>query len=173
MNERPLLRRILFGQNLKTTFIRASLLTLFLFLLFRWILIPVRSQTEAMSPNIKKGGLVFVSPLPYFLSPPQRGDIVAIRLAGSRVVYLSRIVAMPGEVVELRESQLYVGNERIPGPPLQLAHGVIQSGYKSSPVESDEVFVVGDWRNGSIEELHSLGSFGRVKVNQILGKVIF
>lgn len=168
-----LFRSALIGKHPKRTALRALLLILISFSIFQWALVPVRNQTEAMAPRFQKGHLVWVSPLVYLWQEPTIGDPIAIRLAGQNVVHLSRVIAMPGQIVELKESQIYVDGKALPGGLLQLPEQVVQTGYKSKVVEADEVFVMGDVRDRSIEELHAQGSFGRVKTARILGKILF
>ena len=53
-----------------------------------------------MLPTYRDHGVNFVNRLAYVFHEPRRGDVVAIRtLAGEHVMYMKRIVGLPGETV--------------------------------------------------------------------------
>src|SRR5689334_21380194 len=98
------LRIAVIGRNPKRTAIRALVLALFCFVLFKFfvfrvIVLPVRIEGYSMFPTYHDRGVNFVYRLAYRHSPPQRGDVVGIRMAGPSVMLMKRIVGMPGETV--------------------------------------------------------------------------
>src|SRR5215510_7377452 len=78
------------------------------FVTLRWILIPVRAQGISMLPTFESGRIHFVNRIAYAFAPPARGDIVAIRLAGPHVLYIKRVVALPGERIRIVEGQVRI-----------------------------------------------------------------
>jgi signal peptidase I len=68
---------------------------------FGFILLPVRSHGISMLPTYADGALNFANRAAYWWAEPTRGDVVAIRMAGPNVVYVKRIVGMPGERIEI------------------------------------------------------------------------
>ena len=74
---------------------RAAALIVSAYVLFGYALIPVRGERPSMQPTLRDGQLVLVNRLAYWRSEPTRGDIVALSLAGRRVLYIKRIVGMP------------------------------------------------------------------------------
>jgi signal peptidase I len=91
----------------------------------------VAIPSGSMVPTLRAGDHVFVSKLAYGLripfthlvllkgSPPRRGDVVVFENpvdAGDD--YVKRVVGVPGDVVELREQQLFVNGVPQPRTPL-------------------------------------------------------
>jgi len=106
----------------------ASLVLLLLAVLFRsFAFQPFNIPSGSMMPTLQIGDYLFVSKYPYGyshyslpLSPelfsgrilpaePQRGDVVVYRLPRDPSVdYISRIVGLPGERIQMRGGQLYI-----------------------------------------------------------------
>lgn len=133
---------------------------------FGWILLPVRTEGVSMMPTYRSGSLNLVNRLAFAMRSPERGDIVAIRLAGPHAVYIKRIIGLPGERIAIID-----GNVRVNGEPLDEPYVRNRSAWTLPEVQlgSDEYFLVGDNR-GMREEEHD---FGRANRSRILGKVLF
>jgi signal peptidase I len=133
---------------------------------FGWILLPVRTEGVSMMPTYRSGSLNLVNRLAFAMRPPERGDIVAIRLAGPHAVYIKRIIGLPGERIAIID-----GTVRVNGQPLDEPYVRNRSAWTLPEVQlgSDEYFLVGDNR-GMREEEHD---FGRANRSRILGKVLF
>jgi signal peptidase I len=61
---------------------------------------------ESMQPTLKPGQLLLVDKYAYQNAQPCRGDIVLARYAGELII--KRIVALPGEEVEVQKGTLYI-----------------------------------------------------------------
>jgi signal peptidase I len=136
------------------------------FALFKWVLLPVRAEGISMQPTYESGSLRLVNRLAFSGRPPSRGDIVAIRLAGTRVVYVKRIVGLPGERLDIVDGQV-----RINGTPLDEPYVVNRRSWDFGEVAigPSEYFVVGDNRGMNMRD-HSMG---RVEANRLVGRVVF
>ena len=88
---------------------------------FGVVLLPVRLSGISMEPTYHDGALNFANRLAFAWRQPARGDVVAIRMAGPSVVYVKRIVGLPGERVEIT-----MGTVIIDGEPLARADGRLQ-----------------------------------------------
>lgn len=130
----------------------------------RWVLIPVRTEGISMLPTYQSGRLVFVNRLTFAARPPRRGDVVAIRLAGPHVVYIKRIVALPGERLRISGGQVYIG-----GAPLAEPYVRNRSAWDvpELTVVAGEYYVIGDNRGMRAAD----HDFGRVSAARILGLV--
>jgi signal peptidase I len=136
------------------------------FALFRWVLLPVRAEGVSMQPTYEPRSFRLVNRLAFAVRPPARGDIVAIRLAGTRVVYLKRVVGLPGERLSIVEGQV-----RIDGEPLNEPYVRHRQPWNRDEVTigPGEYFVIGDNRGMNLRD-HSMG---RVAASRIVGRVVF
>jgi signal peptidase I len=161
-----LTRRIVFGRNPRRTAVRVLVLASISFITFRWVLIPMRAEGISMLPTYQSGSLNLVNRLAYLNQKPSRGDIVAIRLAGPHVLYVKRIIALPGERLSMSEGQVYVN-----GAPLIEPYVRDRKPWDVPEVTltSREYFVIGDNRGMRASD----HDFGRVDFSRIVGRIVF
>jgi signal peptidase I len=161
-----LLRRILIGSNSRRTAVRLVVLAAVAIVTFTWVLIPIRAEGISMLPTYRSGSMNLVSRLTYTYRSPRRGDVVAIRLAGPSVLYVKRVVGLPGERIDIVD-----GMVRVNGVPLAEPYVRNRKPWNVSEVTlgSREYFVMGDNRGMSAGE----HDFGRVPASRIMGKVLF
>jgi signal peptidase I len=107
-------------------------------------------------------GLAEVKIMPF--GQPKRGDIVVFRYPRdpSRD-FIKRVVALPGETVEIKAGQVYVNNQRLEEPYI-----MDNPTYSKEPavVLPDQYFVLGDNRNNSSDS----HVWGPVPVDNVIGK---
>jgi signal peptidase I len=158
-------RRIVIGRNPRFTLLRVAIWVIGLFLISRYVLLPVRVDGVSMLPTYRERGVNLVSRLAYLFHPPRRGDVVGIKLAGAHVMLMKRIIALPGETLEFREGRAVINGEVLPEPYLKLP-----CNWETPPlkIEPGEYYVVGDNRSMDFH-LHTQGRAWR---NQIIGKVL-
>lgn len=157
----PVLRMI-FGRRPKRTLIRVVLLAVLCIVVCRYMALPVRISGISMEPTLKNGSFRFVNLIAYKTRSPQPGDVVAIRMAGLKVMYLKRIVGMPGEKVAFQNGRLQINGRDVHESYIR------DKGFWSMPpvqLSSSEFFVVGDNRTTE-QEGHVMGVVG---ANQIVG----
>jgi signal peptidase I len=157
---------ILFGSNPRRTARRAAALVVTAAIGFGFVLRPVRLIGISMEPTYRDGQFNFANRLAFAWREPARGDVVAIRMAGPSVLYVKRIVGLPGEIVRIDN-----GVVTINGDPLTEPAVTRNAAWNLSPVTlgADEYFVVGDNRGMSIDS-HDLGRAAR---DRIIGKLVF
>ena len=131
-------------------------------IVFGWILLPVRADGDSMLPTYASGRFSLVNRIAYVGSPPGRGDVVAIRLAGPHVVYIKRIVGLPGERLSVHEGQIIINGTPLVEPYVRHRHDWSLDEMTLGPAE---YFVAGDNRATS--------DFGRVDGERIVGRLIF
>jgi hypothetical protein len=78
------LRVLAIGRNPKFTFARIIVLVVACFIVFKFILLPIRVTGISMLPTYKNHSVNFVNQLAYSRHEPRRGDVVSIRLAGKK-----------------------------------------------------------------------------------------
>lgn len=182
-------RIALIGRRPKFTLMRIVVLVVVTFLVFGFILLPVRITGPSMLPTYRNGRLNLVNRLAYFRHDPRRGDVVAIRISGAEysypelrrdlrhlqldfgrlfrpsMMYMKRVVALPGETVAFSSGQLLVDGKPIDEPYLKYPCDWNRPPRKLGPTE---YFVVGDNRAMRWED-HEFGAVARAR---IVGKVM-
>ena len=128
----------------------AGVITRFLFQL-------VRVKGSSMEHTLKNGDLLFsLRPGKY-----RRGEVVICRYPRRvtrtleinaafsltwHTLFVKRLVALPGDVVEIREGQLYVNDAPVPNPP-RIAS--LPRDFAPRRLRAREYFVIGDNRASS------------------------
>ena len=145
---------------------RVLVLAAVAFITFTWIFIPIRTDGISMEPTYRSNSLNLLNRLSYRLAEPARGDVVAIRLAGPHVVYVKRIVGLPGERLAFVGGVIHIN-----GVPLSEPYVKNQRPWDRPEVTlgAREYFAVGDNR-GMEQGAHK---FGIVDRERILGKVLY
>jgi signal peptidase I len=101
----------------------------------------------AMEPTLKFGTAVLVDLRAYKNRMPERGDIIAYEaVKDERNLYVSRIAALPGDTVEIRDWTLFVNGHAVEVPYASLPKG--QKSYSrkmpAMTVPTGTVFALGD-----------------------------
>jgi signal peptidase I len=156
---------ILFGSNPRATLTRIAVIVTAAIILFL-VLQPVRLQGISMLPTYREGTINYANRLAYVFRRPARFEVVAIRMAGPSVLYVKRIVGLPGERVEI-----VMGTVTINGAPLVEPTVLYRLPWNMDGItlDGDEYFVVGDNRSMRMED----HDFGRASRNRIVGKLLF
>jgi signal peptidase I len=158
-------RIVLIGRNPKVTLVRVAVLIVTSFVVFKFILLPIRVEGISMLPTYKDRSWNLVNRFTYLRHEPQRGDVVSIRLAGPHVMYMKRIIGLPGETVAFANGRVLINGE------------VLDEPYEKSPCDwncppvklgPDEYFVVGDNRTMPWQ-FHRFGATSRYR---IVGKLL-
>src|SRR5712672_3128060 len=102
------LQTVLIGRNPRRTLLRSCLLVIFCLLISQFVLLPIRVEGASMLPTYKESGVNFINRLAYAWSDPKRGDVVAIRLAGPHIMFLKRIIGLPGETVGFHDGRAVI-----------------------------------------------------------------
>ena len=121
-------------------------------------------QGPSMQPNLYYDQRVMVEKITYrFFHGPRRGDVVIVDVPGEDEPLIKRVVALSGEMVEVRGGQVWINGE------LLEEHWTTQQGgpnYSSTLVPPLHVFVLGDNRGSSRDSR----SFGSVSVDRLVGR---
>lgn len=130
----------------------------------------VNVAANNMSPTLRAGQHVLISRLPYRLTSPQRGDIVAVR---SRLdpsqVQLYRIIGVPGDVLNIRGAQVTINALPLREPYLAELQGIVSmeaTTVGQYRIGQDNYFVLNDDRF----DLNDSRSFGTVSRDEIIGR---
>ena len=154
------------GKSWRSTLIRAGALAVTAFVVFKFLLLPVRISGISMEPTYKNRSINFISTLSYRFQTPQRGDVVAIRMAGRRVMLFKRIIGLPDERLKFEKGKLIVNDEIINEPYLKTEYNW---DLEEVLIGEDEFFVAGDNRGMAIDA----HTHGRVSKERIIGGPLF
>lgn len=163
-NPSPLWMKVVFGRNPKRTLLRLTCMVGITFVLFRFVLIPIRVSGFSMTPTYRDGRINLVNHLAYRWKRPQRGDVIAFRYVPENVVLLKRIVGLPGERVHVFRGKVAVNGQILQEPYANIKSATPVS-RESVTLDQDEYFVIGDNRNNTFS--------ATVRDRDILGKVLF
>ena len=129
---------------------------------------------DSMEPTISNGQSVVVNRVSMLVLGPKVGDVVVFLPNGNvnSHYYVKRVVAVPGETVQITDGILYVNGETRDGKK-DIYDKIEDAGIAANPVKlgSGEYFVLGDNRNSS-EDSRS-ANIGVVKQSMMVGRVWF
>ena len=153
------------GRSPRRTAIRIVLYVALAWGVFGYILRPMRVAGISMEPAYKLNQVNFINRWSYRSKEPQRGDVVAVRMAGESILFLKRIIGLPGERIRFHRGQVYVNDE-----PLQEEYVKHRAPWNEPEMElgPDEYFLVGDNRGMAARD----HDHGAVRRSKIVGKVL-
>jgi len=119
---------------------------------------------SSMKPNFEPGQRLLVSKITYRFGEPQRGEVIVFRPPNNRNAdYIKRIIALPGDTVEVKNETVYVNGIALYEPYLNKPPHYNLNEVK---VSDNNYFVLGDNRNNSNDSHNGW----TVKGEDIVGK---
>lgn len=130
--------------------------------------------TSSMEPTLSKGETVKVDREAYSEDTPHRWDVIVFPNPETKKMWISRVVGLPGEMIDIREGSVYIGDElqalpdnmhsilylpEVPGIPAKLK--------LSYTIGSDKYFFLGDNTVTGWDSRYS----GTVALSSIIGRV--
>ena len=117
-----------------------------------WVAEPIYVASPSMEPTLRTGTTLVLDKLTLRLRPPRRGDVVSFRSPVEDRDLMKRVIAVPGETVELREKVVFINGKQI--EESYTAHsraGERLEGDNIGPliVPENSLFVLGDNRDES------------------------
>lgn len=102
---------------------------------------------SSMLPNIQPGEYVMVSKAAYFIHPPERGEVIVFHSPHSpNSDLIKRIIALPGDTVEVNDGTVFVNDTPLVEPYISEPP---KYAYPHQKILADYYFVLGDNRNNS------------------------
>jgi signal peptidase I len=163
-------------------FVLALIIRTFLFQAF---FIP----SPSMEPTLQEGDRVLVNKIPYYFHDPRRGDIVVFENPHPTATtdrgavsgffhwlfqglgfqqpenedFIKRVIGLPGDVVEGKNSFVYVNGKKIQEPYLTQK----TQAFPATTVPEGKLFVMGDNRGNSLDSRFTLGF---VPIDKVIGE---
>jgi signal peptidase I len=135
-------------------------------LLITYVVQAFKVQGTSMSPELKDGERIMVNKFLYYFGDIARGDVVVFWYPEDpQLSFIKRVVALPGESVEIRSGKVFVNDMPIDEPYVSDANADLRS-FPRLEVRPGHFFVLGDNRKGSNDSR----SWGLVPERYIYGK---
>jgi len=130
---------------------------------------PVKVEGTSMQPRLVDQERIFVNRFIYRFADIHRGDIVVFWYPrDTSKSFIKRVLAVPGDEVEIRYGSVFVNGEKVSEPYLKPEFRDHDS-YRKVVVPDGRYFVLGDHRNSSNDSRN----WGFVPRDLIYGKAIF
>lgn len=129
--------------------------------LFQFFVIP----SGSMEPTLTEGDMIAANKIIYRFSEPKRGDIIVFKypLNPDRD-FVKRLIGLPGEKVQIKNSTLYINDKTVVQP--FLPRDLVYPDYGPVTVQKDKYFMMGDNRNNSLDSR----VWGEMPKENIIGK---
>ena len=144
----------------------------FAWLAILWLVLTASVQLsyvegESMARTLEPGDHLVLDRMSARLAELERGDIIVFNsLTSSQMRYVKRVVALPGECVEIKDGHLYVDDELVFE---ELVDAADRSSFSRFRVPPNHAFVLGDNRLCSEDSR----TWGAIPIAQIEGVARF
>jgi len=130
---------------------------------------PVKVEGTSMAPLLSDQERIFINKFVYRFEAIHRGDVVVFWYPLDRSKsFIKRVIALPGEVVEIRHGVLYLNGRMVPEPYVPPRFTDVAD-YGPVKVPQGSYFVMGDHRISSNDSR----VFGPVASQFIYGRAVF
>lgn len=128
-----------------------------------WVLQVVTVDGISMEGTLLAQERVIVLMFDYWFDEPHRGDIVLCSYPGYEEMFIKRVLALPGEMVLIRDGVVYVNGRPLPEPYID---SPAEEDYGPTMVAEGCYFVLGDNRPHSGDSrLAAVGALPRENIN--------
>lgn len=127
---------------------------------------------RSMQPTFEDSERLIVSRLHYFVTLPDRGDIIVFNSVDPNdpdVMLIKRVVGLPGETVTFINQNVYINGVLLDEPYIKEACSEFRCPDNEIILGAEEYFVMGDNRNNSQDSRR----LGAIPINHIVGRVVF
>lgn len=128
---------------------------------------PVRVEGDSMVPTLLNNEHMFVEKVGYWVEKPARGDIIICYYPGYTESCVKRVIALPGETVSVQNGQVQIDGRVL--NESNYWNGEIYGDMEPLRVADQQVFVMGDNRNGSKDSRNP--AVGCIPYEKIVGQV--
>ncbi|SFK74742.1 signal peptidase I Serine peptidase. MEROPS family S26A [Lachnospiraceae bacterium KH1T2] len=134
-----------------------------------FIIVNAKIPSASMEQTIMTGDRVIGFRGAYLFSDPQRGDIVIFKYPDDEsILYIKRIIGMPGDEVEIKDNVVYINGERYNEDYIS---GGTSGDFGPYKVPEGHYFMLGDNRNNSADSRYWNNTY--LAKEKIVGKAVF
>ncbi|MDX1994500.1 MAG: signal peptidase I [bacterium] len=128
-------------------------------------------QGPSMEPTFQTDQFLIVSRINYLIGTPQRGDIIVFHFPGNTEEdYIKRVIGLPGDTVEIRDTKVYINGQELYEPYINEPCRPSSCPDRVWELGDDQYFVMGDNRNRSQDSRSDV--VGPVARHYIVGEVM-
>ncbi|MCL1803467.1 MAG: signal peptidase I [Eubacteriaceae bacterium] len=128
----------------------------------------VRVEQISMLPTLEPNDKLGVNKAVYIIGKPCRGDISIIKINRSRF-YVKRVVGMPGDILEIKQSIVYINGIAL--EEAYLEESLHYNDFSKVQVPLGHYFVMGDNRPNSFDS--RMPEIGFIAERDFIGKAFF
>lgn len=141
---------------------------------YLFLVAPNQVKGASMEPSFHSGDYILTSKMSYRLRNFQRGDIIVFKApTNPDIEYIKRIIGLPGDVVVIKEGEVFVNNHQLNEPYIAEKTNIWETGFAQEgvpmTVPADDLFVMGDNRTHSSDSRE----FGFITEDSVIGQVFF
>jgi signal peptidase I len=97
---------------------------------------PYRIPSESMASTLRPGDRVLVNRVVYHLRDPHRGDVLVFQFPKDRsVVFIKRVVGVPGDVLQVKDGRLYINGKPRSEPYVHHTGGSLDPTLAMAPTD--------------------------------------
>lgn len=142
-----------------------------LVMVYLFIMSPQEINGASMEPNFYNGEYILTNKVSYKIGLPTRGDVVIFKSPRNKDIdYIKRVIGLPGDEVELRDSTFFVNGLEVEEPYIPEGTYTYGGSYlqedSSIVVPEGMYFVVGDNRQHSSDSRE----FGPIPLEDFIGQ---
>lgn len=135
---------------------------------------PHKVSGSSMVPNFHDGDYIITNKLAMRFSPPERGEVVILQNPKNPdQVFIKRIIALPGEQINISGGQVYINNNPLSEPYLPSGTSTQAGAFlvenEAIVIPDGQYFLMGDNRNGSSDSRE----WGLVRKELLIGQALF
>ncbi|HLR60139.1 MAG TPA: signal peptidase I [Pseudogracilibacillus sp.] len=157
------------NSNSLVKWIKASLIAIILAIILNtFIFSSSIVEGISMEPTLIDNDRIIFNKLIYIISQPERGDIIIIKQRDKK--YIKRVIALPGETIEMSNHKLYIDSVEQPTSYVDPSDEILTGSFGPLKVPKEHYFVMGDNRLVSKDSRNELGL---IKRDEIIGKSEF
>ncbi len=153
-------------------------LSIFL-VIYLFFMQPHQVNGQSMVPTFQSGEYVLTDKVSYKIGEPKRGDVIVFHAPeaaqcpkGTGCDFIKRVLALPGESVEIKDDSVIVNGKALTEPYIPDEYEILAGAYTKNRVITlgpNEYFVSGDNRPYSSDSR----AWGPITKDEIVGRAFF